>query len=186
MTNIELLENANQRMNKAVEHLTHELVGLRAGRANPQLLERITVDYYGSPTPLSQVGNISAPEPRMLVISPWDPSIIKEIERAIQASDLGINPMNDGKIIRLVIPELTQERRKQLGKTIHKLGEEAKVAIRAIRHDANKHLVQMEKNSEITEDDLSRDEKDVQKFTDEHTKKIDKLIKDKEEEILEV
>ena len=186
MTNVELLKDTNERMNKAVEHLNHELVGLRAGRANPQILERITVDYYGTPTPLNQVGNISAPEPRMLVIAPWDPSIIKEIEHAIQASDLGINPMNDGKIIRLIIPELTQERRQQLVKTVHKLGEEAKVAIRSVRHDANKHLVQMQKDNELTEDDLSRDEKTVQKYTDDHTEKIDKLIKDKEKEILEV
>ena len=186
MTNVELLADSNERMNKAVEHLSYELVGLRAGRANPQLLERVTVDYYGTQTPLNQVGNISAPEPRMLVVAPWDPSIIKEIEKAIQASDLGINPMNDGKIIRLVIPELTQERRQQLVKSIHKLGEEAKVAVRAIRHDANKNLIQMEKDKELTEDDLKRDEKQVQKYTDEHTEKIDKMIKDKEKEVLEV
>lgn len=186
MTNIELLENTKDRMDKAVEHLTHELVGLRAGRANPQLLERVTVDYYGTPTPLNQVGNISAPEPRMLVVAPWDPSIIKEIEKAIQSSDLGINPMNDGKVIRLVIPELTQERRKLLVKTIHKLGEEARVALRSIRHDANHHLVRMEKDNKLTEDDLRRDEKSVQKYTDEHSKKIEQMIKDKEKEILEV
>ncbi len=186
MTNIELLGNTNERMDKAVQHLNHELIGLRAGRANPQLLERVTVDYYGTPTPLNQVGNISAPEPRMLIVSPWDVTIIKEIEKAIQASDLGINPMNDGKIIRLVIPELTKERRQLLVKTIHKLGEEARVALRAIRHDANRHLVQMEKDNELTEDDLRRDEKSVQKYTDEHSKKIDQLIKDKEKEILEV
>jgi ribosome recycling factor len=186
MTSVELLKNTNERMNKAIEHLNHELIGLRAGRANPQLLERVMVDYYGTPTPLNQVGNISAPEPRMLVVAPWDVTLIKEIEKAIQASDLGINPMNDGKIIRLVIPELTQERRKQLVKTIHKLGEEAKVAIRAIRHDANKHLEKMEKDNELTEDDLRRDEKSVQKYTDDHIKKIDSLITDKEKEILEV
>lgn len=186
MTNTELLENTEERMIKAVDHLAHELLGLRAGRANPQLLERITVDYYGTPTPLNQVGNISAPEPRMLVISPWDATIIKEIEKAIQQSDLGINPMNDGKIIRLVIPELTQERRKLLVKSIHKLGEEARVAVRAIRHDANKHLTKMEKDNELTEDDLRRDEKTVQKYTDDYSKKIDQMVKDKEKEILEV
>ena len=186
MTNIELLENTNKRMTKAIDYLTHELLGLRAGRANPQLLERVMVDYYGTPTPLTQVSNISAPEPRMLIVAPWDPSIISEIEKAIQASDLGINPMNDGKIIRLVIPELTQERRKMLVKTIHKLGEEAKIALRSIRHDANHHLEKMEKDNELTEDDLRRDEKQVQKYTDIHTKKIDQLIKDKEKEILEV
>jgi ribosome recycling factor len=186
MTNIELLENTKERMEKAVNHLSHELLGLRAGRANPQLLERITVDYYGTPTPLNQVGNISAPEPRMLVIAPWDASIIKNIEKAIQQSDLGINPMNDGKIIRLVIPELTQERRKLLVKSIHKLGEEARVAIRSIRHDANKTLTQMEKDNELTEDDLKRDEKTVQKYTDDFAKKIEQLVKEKEKEVLEV
>ncbi len=186
MTNVELLADTKERMNKAVEHLNHEFVGLRAGRANPQLLERIMVDYYGTATPLNQVGNISAPEPRMLVVAPWDVSLIHEIEKAIQASDLGINPMNDGKIIRLVIPELTQERRKNLVKTIHRLGEEAKVAVRAIRHDANKHLIKMEKDNELTEDDLRRDEKTVQKYTDDHISNIDKLISDKEKEILEV
>jgi len=186
MNNVELLASTNERMNKAVEHLGHELVGLRAGRANPQLLERVMVDYYGTPTPLNQVSNVSAPEARMLIVAPWDASLIKEIERAIQASDLGINPMNDGKIIRLSIPELTQERRQQLVKSIHKLGEEAKVAIRSVRHDANRHLVQMEKDNELTEDDLRRDEKQVQKYTDDHTKKMDKMIKDKEEEVLEV
>lgn len=186
MNNVELLASTNERMNKAVEHLGHELVGLRAGRANPQLLERVMVDYYGTPTPLNQVSNVSAPEARMLIVAPWDASLIKEIERAIQASDLGINPMNDGKIIRLSIPELTQERRQQLVKSIHKLGEEAKVAIRSVRHDANRHLIQMEKDNELTEDDLRRDEKQVQKYTDDHTKKMDKMIKDKEEEVLEV
>ncbi len=186
MTNVELLSSTKERMDKAVEHLTHEFLGLKAGRANPQLLERVTVDYYGTPTPLNQVGNISAPEPRMLVVAPWDPSIIKEIEKAIQSSDLGINPMNDGKIIRLVIPELTKERRQLLVKTIHKLGEEARVSLRSIRHDANRHLVQMEKNNKLTEDDLRRDEKEVQKYTDKHTKNIEKMVKDKEKEILEI
>lgn len=181
-----LIADSDERMNKAIEFFKTELVGMRAGRANPRLLDRVTVDYYGTPTPLNQVGNISAPEPRMLVISPWDVSIIKDIERAIQMSDLGINPMNDGKIIRLVIPELTQERRKLLVKSIHKFTEDAKVAVRAVRHDANHHLKKMENNNEITEDDLRMDEKNIQKITDKHTAKIDELAKEKEKEILSV
>ncbi len=186
MTNTEIIKQAQEKMDKAITYLKQELQGLKAGRANPQLLERITVDYYGTPTPLSQVGNISAPEARMLVISPWDASLISEIEKAIQMSDLGINPMNDGKIIRLVIPELTEERRKKLVKTVHKMGEDAKVALRSVRHDANNHLKKLEKDSEITEDDLRRDEKTVQKSIDEHTKTIDTLVKEKEKEILAV
>lgn len=186
MTNTEIIKHAQEKMDKAVNHLKQELQGLKAGRANPQLLERITVDYYGTPTPLSQVGNISAPEPRMLVISPWDATLISEIEKAIQMSDLGINPMNDGKIIRLVIPELTQERRKSLVKTVHKMGEEAKISLRTIRHDANNHLKKLEKDHEITEDDLKRDEKAVQKSIDGHGKTVETLVKEKEKEILAV
>jgi ribosome recycling factor len=171
-------------MVKTVEHLKHELGSLRAGRANPQILDRIMVNYYGTPTPLNQVGNISAPEPRILVISPWDPSVIHEIEKSIQASDLGINPMNDGKIIRLVIPELTEERRKTLVKTLHKMAEDSKVALRTERHDSLENIKKMEKNSEITEDDMKRDEKDIQKIIDKYTKSIDDLVREKEKEIM--
>ncbi len=138
MTNVELLKDGEARMDKAVEFYRHELQSMRAGRANPRLLDRVNVDYYGTPTPIAQVGNISAPEARVLMISPWDASIIGEIEKAIQTSDIGINPVNDGKVIRLIIPELTEERRKDLVKTVHKLGEEAKVAVRGVRHDIKK------------------------------------------------
>lgn len=186
MTNIEIKKSCDTRMDKAIEFLRSELQSLRAGRANPKLLDKINVDYYGTPTPLNQVGNISAPEPRLLVVSPWDATIIGDIEKAILSSDLGINPMNDGKIIRLAIPELTEERRKQLVKTVHKYGEDAKVAVRAVRHDSNNHLKKLEKDGEITEDDLRRDEKEVQKLTDKHTDTVDQLIKEKEKEILAV
>jgi len=184
MTNKEVINQADQRMNKSVEFLKRELASLRAGRANPQLLDRIMVNYYGTMTPLNQVGNISAPEPRLLVISPWDASMIHDIEKAIQASDLGINPMNDGKIIRLMIPELTEERRKALVKTINKMGEDSKVALRSERHDAIEILKKMQKDSEITEDDLRRDEKDVQKLIDKYSKMVDDIVKDKETEIM--
>lgn len=186
MNNIELLKDGEARMNKAVEFYKHELQSMRAGRANPKLLDRINVDYYGTPTPLAQVGNISAPEPRILMISPWDATIIGEIEKAIQTSDIGINPMNDGKVIRLVVPELTEESRKDLVKTLHKLSEEAKVAVRGVRHDVKKHIEKLEKEHEITEDDLRRDEKKLQEMTDKHTKKVEDMTKDKEKEILAV
>ena len=186
MNNMELLKDGEERMNKAVEFYKTELQSMRAGRANPKLLDRITVDYYGTATPLAQVGNISAPEPRVLVISPWDASMIHEIEKAIQTSDIGINPMNDGKIIRLIIPELTEERRKDLVKQLHKFAEEAKVAVRGVRHDAKKHLEKLEKDHEITEDDLRRDEKKLQDMTDKHITNIDDITKDKEKEILAV
>lgn len=186
MNNGELLKDGEARMDKAVEFYKQELQSMRAGRANPKLLDRINVDYYGTPTPLSQVGNISAPEPRVLLISPWDATMIGEIEKAIQTSDIGINPMNDGKVIRLIIPELTEERRKDLVKSIHKFGEEAKVAVRGVRHDVKKHLEKLEKDHEITEDDLRRDEKKMQEMTDKHTKKIDEMTKEKEKEILAV
>lgn len=186
ITSKELLNDGFARMDKAVEHYRTELQSMRAGRANPKLLDRINVDYYGTPTPIAQVGNVSAPEPRLLMISPWDASIIGEIEKAILKSDIGINPMNDGKVIRLVVPELTQERRKELVKSIHKFGEEAKIAVRSVRHDVKKHIEKQEKDHEITEDDLRRDEKQLQEMTDKHIKEIDKLTKEKESEILAV
>ena len=186
MNNTELLKDGEDRMSKAIEFYKSELQSMRAGRANPKLLDRISVNYYGTPTPLAQVGNISAPEPRVLMISPWDASIISDIEKAIQTSDIGINPMNDGKVIRLIIPELTEERRKDLVKSLHKYAEEAKVAVRAVRHDIKKHLEKLEKDNEITEDDLRRDEKRLQDMTDDHIKNIDEITKDKEKEILAV
>jgi ribosome recycling factor len=184
--NSETLNTAKTKMEKTIAVFRKDLTHIRAGRANPQLLDSITVDYYGTPTPLNQIGNISAPEPRLLVISLWDVKMISEVEKAIQKSDLGINPTNDGKVIRLVVPELTEERRKELAKTIAKRGEEAKVAIRSIRRDANEALKKAKKASEITEDDLKNLEEEVQKLTNESTKQIDEMVKEKEKEIMEV
>lgn len=174
------------KMKKTISVLKEELAGLRAGRANPVLLDKINVDYYGVPTPISQLGSISVPEARMIVIQPWDAKILKEIEKAIQKSDLGINPNNDGKVIRLVFPVLTEERRKELTKTVRKYGEEAKIAIRAIRREAIDKFKVQEKNSEITEDDLKKREKDVQNYTDKYIGEIDKIVEAKEKEIMEV
>ena len=182
----ELHEQIESRMDKSVQTLKRELARLRAGRANPQILDRIMVDYYGVPTPLNQLGNITVPEARLLVISPWDSKIIPAVEREIMKSDLGITPTNDGKVIRLVFPELTEERRKELVKTVKKMGEETKMAIRNIRREANDQLRKMQKNSEITEDDLRTEENNVQKLTDDFIKKVDEVIKDKENEIMEV
>ena len=173
---MDAVELAKEKMGKTISVLKQELSGLRAGRANAQVLDRITADYYGTPTPINQMGNISAPEPRLLVIAPYDPSALKEIEKALQKSDLGINPSNDGKVIRLVFPELTEERR----------GEEAKVAIRSIRRDANETIKKQKKNGDITEDDQKIMEEDAQKATDASIKDIDKIIADKEKEIMEV
>jgi ribosome recycling factor len=182
----EALEKANIKMDKTLSVFKKELSHIRAGRANPQLLDGVMVDYYGTPTPINQVGNVSAPEPRMLIVSVWDASLITEVEKAIMKANIGITPSNDGKVIRLVMPELTEERRKELAKTIHKKGEEAKVAIRSIRRDANDVFKKDKKNSVITEDDLIDLEKEIQETTDEHTKTIDKMVKEKEAEIMEV
>ena len=181
----EVIEIAQDKMNKTISVLKRDLGGLRAGRANPQLLERILVDYYGAMTPINQMGNISSPEPRLLVINLWDPKMIPAVEKAIQKSDLVINPTNDGKLIRLVFPELTEERRKELCKTIRKKGEEAKVAIRSIRRDANETLKKLKKDSEITEDDQKNLEEEAQKITDSSTKEIDRIASEKEKEIME-
>jgi len=174
------------KMKKTISILEEELVGIRAGRANPAILEKVTVDYYGVPTPITQIGNVSVPEARMLVIQPWDTSIVKEVEKALLKSDIGITPTSDGKVIRLIFPPLTEERRKELVKTVHKKGEEAKVAIRAVRRDALDHYKMQKKNSEITEDDLKDIEKDIQNLTDKYIKEIDSIIDKKEKEILEV
>lgn len=182
----EALETAKTKMDKTIAALKRDLSHIRAGRANPQLLDGITVDYYGTPTPINQVGNISAPEPRMLLVSVWDASQIGAVEKAIIKSDLGINPSNDGKVIRLVMPELTEERRKDLAKTIHKKGEESKVAIRIIRREANEAFKKDKKASAITEDDYNDLEKEVQDLTDAHTDTIDSIVKEKEDEIMEV
>lgn len=183
---MDAVELAKEKMGKTISVLKSELSSLRAGRANAQVLDRIMVDYYGTPTPINQMGNIAAPEPRLLVITPYDPSALKEIEKALLKSDLGINPGNDGKMIRLVFPELTEERRKELVKVVRKKGEEAKVAIRSIRRDANESIKKNKKDGEITEDDQKKMEEDAQKATDSFVKDVEKIIVDKEKEIMEV
>ena len=182
----EAIKTAGAKMDKTIEIIEKDLSTLRAGRANPQILDKITVDYYGTPTHLNQVGNISSPEPRMLVIAPWEPKMISEIEKAIQKSDLGINPSNDGKVIRLVVPELNEERRKELTKLVRKGAEESKVAIRSIRRDAMEQFKKLEKDGLITEDDRAKAEKKMQEATDAAIKGIDELSAKKEKEIMEV
>ena len=182
----ELYKPFEEKMQKTFEVLKNELSHIRAGRANPAILEKITVNYYGAQTPVGQVGNINVPEARMIVIQPWDPKLLGEIEKAIQKSDIGINPVNDGKVIRLVFPPLTEERRKELTKVIKKYGEEAKVAVRTIRRDAIEHFKSDKKKSDITEDDLKEMEKDIQTITDKHIVEIDKVVEQKDKEILEV
>ena len=182
----QVIETASEKMKKTQNVYQDELRSIRAGRANPQLLERITVDYYGVQTPLTQMGNITAPEPRMLVINLWDQKSIPLVEKAILKSDLGLNPSNDGKLIRLVIPELNEERRKDLTKLVRKSAEEAKVAIRSIRRDAMEQFKKLEKDSKITEDDRTKAEKKMQDKTDETIKGIDALCAEKEKEIMAV
>ena len=175
-----------EKMKKSVKNLESELNTIRAGRANPHVLDKITVDYYGTPTPLNQVGNISIPEARLIQIQPWDISVMKEIEKAINASDLGINPTNDGKVIRLVFPELTEERRKALTKDVKKKGEDTKVAIRNIRRDGIDAFKKLEKANEITEDELKSLEDEIQKITDKNVADIDKLIEAKNNDIMAI
>lgn len=182
----DIIVKAEDKMKKTISVLKSDLSTLRAGRANPTMLDRIKVDYYGSPCPLSQVANISAPEPRVLVISPWEKSLMKEIEKAILTSDLGINPSNDGSVIRLVVPELTEETRKNLVKTVKKTGEEAKVALRSIRRDANDKIKALKKDGEITEDELKSSEEKVQKIIDSFVKEVDTIIVAKEKEIMSI
>ena len=181
-----VIATAKEKMTKTLAILQKDLTTLRAGRANPQILDKISVDYYGTPTPINQLGNISAPEPRMLVISLWDSKMIPAVEKAIQKSDIGINPSNDGKVIRLMVPELTGERRKELCKQVKKMVEEGKVAIRNIRRDAMETIKKMKKDSSITEDDQKVAEKELQKVTDTHIEQIDKVGADKEKEIMSV
>ncbi|MCG3090071.1 ribosome recycling factor [Sporosarcina cyprini] len=181
-----VLDQTKDRMDKAIAALTRELASIRAGRANASLLDRITVDYYGAPTPLNQMAGISTPEPRLLVIQPYDKSILGDIEKAIMKSDIGITPSNDGSIIRLAVPALTEERRKELVKLVKKEGEDSKVAIRNIRRDGNDELKKLEKAGEITEDELRRESDEIQKLTDSFIEKIDSIAKDKENEIMEI
>ncbi len=175
-----------EKMNKTLSVLKEELHTVRAGRANPQLLEKIAIDYYGTQTPIHQMASITAPEPRMLMIQPYDASVVGAIEKAINMSDLGLNPSNDGRLIRLVIPMLTEERRKDLTKVARKAGEEAKVAVRNERREANDKLKKAQKNGDITEDDLKRAEEEVQKTTDKFIKLVDDVVTQKEKEIMEV
>lgn len=180
------LKNYEEKMQKTINSLLDEFNTIRVGRANPHVLDRVTVDYYGAQTPVAQVGNISIPEARMLVIQPWDGSLLKAIEKAINESDIGINPSNDGKVIRLVFPELTEDRRKELTKDTKKKGENAKVAIRNIRRDALDAFKKMQKANEITEDELKTVEDGVQKLTDKFVAEIDRHIENKNKEILSV
>ncbi|HHT50409.1 MAG TPA: ribosome recycling factor [Eubacteriaceae bacterium] len=175
-----------EKMAKSISSLRSEYGAIRAGRANPSILDRINVEYYGTPTPLNQLSNISSPDPRMLVIQPFDASSIGDIERAILKSDLGLNPTNDGKIIRLVFPQLTEERRKDLSKLVKKYGEECKIAIRNIRRQSNDELKKAEKESLITEDELRNGQGEIQKLTDDYSKKVDEIIEEKIAEIMEV
>lgn len=182
----EVLSEAEDRMSKSIDALRKELSSLRAGRATPSLLDKVSVDYYGVPTPVNQMANISAPEPRMLLIQPWDKSVLPDIEKAILKSDLGLTPNSDGTLIRIVIPQLTQERRNELVKVIKKKGEETKVAVRNVRRDANDQLKDLLKDGEISEDDNRKGQEDVQKTTDKYIKEIDKVVDTKEKEIMEV
>src|SRR5215210_1194148 len=182
----DLLQDAERRMDKSVEAAAHELNTVRTGRASTALLDRIEIDYYGQPTPLKQLATINVPEPRLLTVQPYDPGSMKPIERAIQESDLGLTPSNDGKIIRLPIPQLTEERRKELVKVVRHLGEEGKVAIRNVRRDVMHDLKELVREGEVGDDEERRAEERAQKLTDEHVKRIDELLKRKEDEIMEV
>lgn len=175
-----------EKMTKCVDYLLSEYAAIRAGRANPNVLNKIRVDYYGTPTPIQQVANVSVPEPRMIQIAPWDKSLIKAIEKAIMTSELGINPNSDGVVIRLVFPEVTEERRKELSKDVKKKGEDQKVAIRNVRRDGIDAVKKLEKAGEITEDDLKDLEDQLQKLTDKYVKEVDKAVEDKTKEIMTV
>ncbi len=182
----EIFKVAEEKMNKSVNALLNEFAAIRAGRANPTILDRVMVEYYGTPTPVNQMAAVSVPDARTLMIQPWDKSTLKDIERAILVADIGINPQNDGTVIRLIFPPLTEERRKELGKNILKLGEDSKVAIRSIRRDAMDKLKDLKKKSEITEDDLKTAEKKMQDLTDKFCKEIDELAAKKQKEIMEL
>ncbi len=176
----------SRRMEKTLEHLSEDFGAVRAGRANPQVLDRITVEYYGSETPLNGVATISSPDARTLIVQPWDAKLLKDIQKAIQVSDLGINPQNDGRVIRLVFPQLTEERRKDLTKQVKKYAEEAKVALRNIRRDGMDYVKKLKKNSEITEDDQKKAEKDLQDLLDKYIKNVDAALATKEKELMAI
>lgn len=175
-----------EKMEKSLKNLENELQGIRAGRANPHVLDKITVDYYGTPTGIQQVANVQVPEARMITISPWEPKMVKPIIKAIQMSDLGINPTDDGRVIRLVFPELTEERRKQLVKDVKKKGEATKVAVRNIRRDGNDQLKKLKKSEEVSEDEIADEEDILQKATDKFVKKIDETIEAKTKELMTI
>lgn len=182
----DIIKDAEERMKKSIEHLSKDLASMRAGRANPAMVERISVDYYGSPTPINQLANVTVPEARLLVIQPWDKSMITDIEKAIMRSDLGITPSNDGNVIRLAVPQLTEERRKELAKVVKKRVEEARVAVRNIRREANDMLKSSEKDKLISEDENKKGADEIQKLTDKYVKNVDAVLQAKEKEIMEV
>jgi len=182
----ELYKPIEEKMKKTIHVLKDNLTGIRAGRANPSILDKFTIDYYGTPTPINQVASVSVPEARVILIQPWEAKLLKDIEKEIQKSDIGINPNNDGKVIRLVFPALTEERRRDLAKTVKKEGEESKVAIRSIRRDSIEVMKAKKKTSEITEDDLKDAEKDIQTLTDKYIADIDRIVEAKDKEIMEV
>ncbi len=182
----EIIKDARRRMDGAISAFHDELVKIRTGRATPTLLDGIRVDYYGQKVPLNQAATVTAPEPRLLVVQPWEKKMLGEIEKEIQKADLGLNPSNDGTVIRIPIPQLSEERRKDLVKLVHKFAEDARVAVRNVRRDANDHLKKLEKNHEISEDQLKDYLDEIQKLTDDHIKEIDNIMKNKEEEILKV
>jgi len=182
----EILSDTKESMNSAIEHLQHELAGIRTGKANPALLDSIRVDYYGQKVPLNQVASVAAPDPQLITIQPWDKGVIGNIEKAILASELGLNPQNDGTIIRLPIPQLTQERRKELVKLVKRVGEDAKISLRNIRRHANEEVKKLEKSHDISEDEMHTKQEEIQKLTDKFVEDIDEIISSKEKEILEM
>ena len=182
----DVMHETEEKMKKSIEILRKDLMTMRAGRANPSILDKLTVDYYGAITPLNQIANISAPEPRLITIQPWDKTIIPAVEKSILKSDLGLNPSSDGAIIRIIIPQLTQERRMELVKTLKKKGEDTRVSLRNIRRDSNEKLKSMEKSKEITEDENKKSQDEVQKLTDKYIKEVDHVLEVKENEIMEV
>jgi len=181
-----VVKTASAKMDKTLEVLKSEFSKVRTGRASATLLDPIMVDYYGTPTPLNQVGTLSVPEPRLITVQPWERNLIPQIEKAILKSDLGLNPSSDGQIIRIPLPPLTEERRKELCKHVKRLGEDAKVAIRTVRRDGNDELKKLEKNKDISEDELKRGEKEIQDITDQHVKKVDELVSHKEKDVMEI
>lgn len=182
----ELIKEINKKMDTAIDVMTKDFQKVRTGRANPSILDNVTVDYYGTQTPINQVGNVSVPDPQMITISPWEKKMLSEIEKAIQKADLGLMPQNDGNIIRLPIPPLTEERRKEMVKQIRKIGENAKIPIRNVRREGNDRLKKMEKDKEISQDEQKRLMEEIQKITDEHTAMVDEMMEEKEKELMKI